>query len=60
MAYPTTDWLLAKGAWLEQDFKRYQRHHQLPTDVWYKAYPGLPPATFPATAGFVTASKNLK
>ncbi|MHB8268842.1 hypothetical protein [Bradyrhizobium sp.] len=41
VAYPTTDWLVAKGAWLEQDFKRYQRHHQIPTDVWYKAYPGL-------------------
>jgi hypothetical protein len=41
VAYPTTDWLLAKGAWLEQDFKRWQRHHQIPSDVWYKAYPGL-------------------
>lgn len=41
VAYPTTDWLVAKGAWLEQDFKRYQRNHQIPTDVWYKAYPGL-------------------
>jgi hypothetical protein len=41
VAYPTTDWLVTKGAWFEQDFKRYQRHHQIPTDVWYKAYPGL-------------------
>jgi hypothetical protein len=41
MAYPTTDWLVGKGAWLEQEFKRFQRHHQIPTDVWYKAYPGL-------------------
>ena len=41
VAYPTTDWLLARGAWFEQDFKRFQRHHQIPTDVWYKAYPGL-------------------
>jgi hypothetical protein len=41
MAYPTTDWLVAKGAWLEQDFKRFQRRHQIPTDVWYRAYPGL-------------------
>jgi hypothetical protein len=41
MAYPTTDWLVARGAWLEQDFKKFQRHHQIPTDVWYKAYPGL-------------------
>ena len=41
IAYPTTAWLFAKGAWLEQDFKRFQRRHQIPTDVWYKAYPGL-------------------
>jgi hypothetical protein len=41
IAYPQTDWLVAKGAWREQTFKRFQRHHQIPTDVWYKAYPGL-------------------
>jgi hypothetical protein len=41
IAYPQTDWLVAKGAWREQDFKRFQRRHQIPTDVWYKAYPGL-------------------
>jgi len=41
IGYPTTDWLLARGAWLEQEFKRFQRRHQIPTDVWYKAYPGL-------------------
>jgi hypothetical protein len=41
IGYPTTNWLVARGAWLEQEFKRFQRHHQIPTDVWYKAYPGL-------------------
>ena len=41
VGYPTTNWLVASGAWREQDFKRFQRHHQIPTDVWYKAYPGL-------------------
>lgn len=41
IAYPQTDWLIARGAWREQDFKRFQRRHQIPTDVWYKAYPGL-------------------
>jgi len=41
IAYPQTDWLIAKGAWREQEFKRFQRHHQIPTDVWYNAYPGL-------------------
>jgi hypothetical protein len=41
IGYPGTDWLFAKGAWREQEFKRFQRRHQIPTDVWYKAYPGL-------------------
>jgi hypothetical protein len=41
IAYPETDWLIKKGAWREMPFKRFQRWHQIPTDVWYKAYPGL-------------------
>ena len=41
IGYPQTDWLLARGAWRERDFKQFQRRHQIPTDVWYKAYPGL-------------------
>jgi hypothetical protein len=41
IGYPQTDWLIGKGAWREQEFKRFQRRHQIPTDVWYKAYPGL-------------------
>ena len=41
IGYPQTDWLVRKGAWREQDFKRFQRRHQIPTDVWYKACPGL-------------------
>jgi hypothetical protein len=41
IAYPQTDWLIAKGAWREQNFKRFQRYHQIPTDVWYNGCPGL-------------------
>jgi hypothetical protein len=41
IAYPETDWLIKKGAGREMEFKRFQRRHQIPTDVWYKAYPGL-------------------
>ena len=41
IAYPQTDWLIKKGALREMDFKHFQRRHQIPTDVWYKAYPGL-------------------
>ncbi|MEJ8853898.1 hypothetical protein WKW79_04930 [Variovorax robiniae] len=39
--WPRTDWLVCGGARHEQRFKHYQRRHQLPTQVWYRAYPGL-------------------
>jgi hypothetical protein len=41
VGWPHTDWLIAKGARREHYFKYFQRRHQLPTQVWYKAYPGL-------------------
>ena len=41
VGYPTTRWLLKEGAGREQQFKYTQRRHQLPSEVWYKAYPGL-------------------
>jgi hypothetical protein len=41
VGWPRTDWLLLRGARREQPFKYYQRRHQVPTQVWYKAYLGL-------------------
>jgi hypothetical protein len=41
VGWPRTNWLIKQGARFEQRFKYYQRRHQLPTQVWYKAYPGL-------------------
>jgi hypothetical protein len=41
IGYPRTRWLILDGAKDEQKYKRVLRRHQLPTDVWYKAYPGL-------------------
>lgn len=41
VGWPRTRWLILGGARIEQQFKRYQRRHQVPTQVWYKAYPGL-------------------
>jgi hypothetical protein len=41
MGYPTTRWLLADGAWDEQKFKYFLRRHELPTEVWYDAAPGM-------------------
>ena len=41
VGWPRTSWLLFGGSKKEPDFKRYQRRHQIPTQVWYKAYPGL-------------------
>jgi hypothetical protein len=41
VGYPRTDWLIKRGSKDEQHFKSFLKRHQLPTDVWYKAYPGL-------------------
>jgi hypothetical protein len=41
VGWPRTRWLLKQGAEQETKFKYYQRRHQVHTDVWYKAYPGL-------------------
>jgi hypothetical protein len=41
VGWPRTRWLVARGARIENKFKNFQRRHQLPTQVWYKAYPGL-------------------
>ena len=41
IGYPRTDWLVLNGAKDEQTFKNYLRRHQLPTEVWYNAFPGI-------------------
>ncbi|WP_316367272.1 hypothetical protein [Candidatus Thiodiazotropha sp. CDECU1] len=41
VGYPKTSWLIKQGAEREQQFKYTLRRHQLPSEVWYKAYPGL-------------------
>jgi len=41
VGYPTTRWIIKEGAHREHAFKYTQRRHQIPTEVWYKAYPGL-------------------
>lgn len=41
IGYPTTNWLVLDGAKDDQKFKYFLRRHELPTEVWYKAYPGL-------------------
>ena len=41
VAYPSTRWLVKDGAHQEQKFKQTLRRHQLPSEVWYKAYPDL-------------------
>ena len=41
IGYPRTAYLLSGGASRETDFKYYLRRHEMPTQVWYKAYPGL-------------------
>jgi len=41
VGYPRTRWLILEGAKDEQKFKRYIRRHELPTEVWYNAHPGI-------------------
>ena len=41
VAYPATRWLVKGGAEREHIYKYTLRRHQLPSEVWYKAYPGL-------------------
>ena len=41
IGYPRTNWLVRDGCIDERNYKEYLRRHTLPTQVWYKAYPGL-------------------
>jgi hypothetical protein len=41
LGYPKTNWLVLDGSKDEQKFKYFLRRHQLPTEVWYNAHPGL-------------------
>ena len=41
IGYPRTRWLLFDGCRDEGTFKQVLRRHQLPTEVWYSAHPGL-------------------
>ncbi len=41
IGYPRTAWLLTGGAKHELQFKYFLKRHQVPTQVWYKAYPSL-------------------
>jgi hypothetical protein len=41
IGYPRVNWLICGGSKEEQKFKYTLRRHQVPTQVWYKAYPGL-------------------
>jgi hypothetical protein len=41
IGYPRVDWLVTGGCGDEQKYKNFLRRHTLPSQVWYKAYPGL-------------------
>jgi hypothetical protein len=41
IGYPRVNWLVLDGCQDEQKYKNFLRRHTLPTQVWYKAYPGL-------------------
>ena len=41
IGYPRTNWLVLDGCADERKYKEFLRRHTVPTQVWYKAYPGL-------------------
>ncbi len=41
VGYPRTNWLVLDGCADERKYKEFLRRHTVPTQVWYKAYPGL-------------------
>ena len=41
IGYPRTNWLALDGCQDERKYKDFLRRHTLPSQVWYKAYPGL-------------------
>lgn len=41
IGYPRTNWLVFDGCADERKYKEFLRRHTMPTQVWYKAYPGL-------------------
>jgi hypothetical protein len=41
IGYPRTNWLALDGCQDERKYKDFLRRHTLPSQVWYKAHPGL-------------------
>jgi hypothetical protein len=41
IGFPRVRWLILGGAKDERSYRHYLRRHQLPTQVWYNACPGL-------------------
>ncbi len=50
--YPRTRWLVRGGAHSEGGFKAFIRGHQVPTPVWYSAYPDLAAVTIDQNSRF--------
>jgi hypothetical protein len=48
--YPRTRWMVREGAHNERWFKNFIRGHQVPTQVWYSAYPDLAAVTIDQNA----------
>lgn len=41
VGYPRTRWLIKGGSKFEGKYKKTLRRNQLPSETWYKAYPGI-------------------
>jgi hypothetical protein len=56
--FPRTRWLVKDGARDEERFKAWTRAHQVPSQVWYSAYPTLSVKNTLANAGIADGLVN--
>ena len=60
VGYPSTSWLVAGGARDEESFKAFLRSHQIPTKVWFSAYPQLTTANIENNAAIRAGLLDVK
>lgn len=60
VGYPRTSWLVAGGARDEEAFKAFLRAHQIPTGVWFSAYPHLTTANIENNAAIRAGLVGVK
>jgi len=60
VGFPESRWLFGAGARRELKFKRWVRRQQIPTQVWYSAYPELSVANVQDNSGIRSGLQGLR